>query len=630
MNSLEKELREANIAYRKGEPVMSDAEYDAKLETLVDIDPYNKFLYEIGVYVDDSDPRKSKLPIVMASMNKNKTLEDLKSWIKNKNISSKEKMIISPKLDGLSFCVNETDESEAYTRGDGEYGQSSLEHYKKIKNKSINNLASELNTDDNVYSYGEVIIPRKIFDEKYSHYSNPRNLASGQVIAKEISPILEDCVYIRYGLVTNKNYFKTKSELFDFLNSNQEIKIPYMILSIDDIINFGGEEHLKTVFDNWNTSFEIDGLIIEVNDLNLQEKIGRETTSNNPAYARAYKGAFEEVKQSEVISITWNVSKQGYLKPIITINPLSLNGVNVTNVTGNNARYILNNKISKGALLSIKRSGMVIPFIVSVDKQSDFTLISTCPSCKSELKWNESKIELCCLNDKCTQKAFKKIVSFFEILEVRNVSDGILTQLIDNGFDTIQKICKVSKEELSKLDGFAKRKTDIVFNAIQSKLTDITLSKLQHASGLFDMLGSKKLLLLEDLSFKFLETDVLPKSSEIVSIDGFSDISASSFLRGLPKFKDFIKDLNVTIRKNIKIEQESNDLEGKVFVFTGYRDKIAEENIIKRGGKIASSISKTTTHLVMKQLGSGSSKEEKALKLGVEILDPSGLNILLS
>lgn len=628
MNALEKELREANIAYRKGEPVMSDAEYDAKLDMLVDIDPYNKFLYEIGIYVDDTDPRKSKLPIPMASMNKNKTLEDLFSWIKNKNISNKEKMVLTPKLDGLSFCVNETDESEAYTRGDGQYGQSSLEHYKEIKNKSLNNLAEMLNTNEKVYSYGEVIIPREVFTKKYSNYSNPRNLASGQVIAEKISPILKDCYYIRYGLSTDS--FKTKSELLDFLNSNQEIKIPYIISSIEEIISLGGEEYLKTIFDNWNTEFEIDGIIIEVNDISLQEKIGRETTSNNPGYARAYKGAFEEVKQSEVVSITWNVSKQGYLKPIITIKPLSLNGVTVTNVTGNNAKYILDKKISKGAVLSIKRSGMVIPFIVSVDKQSDFTLINTCPSCKSELKWNESKIELCCLNDNCKQRIFKKIVSFFEILEVRNVSDGILTQLIDNGFDTIQKICKVSKEELSKLDGFAKRKTDIVFNAIQSKLTDITLSKLQHASGLFDMLGSKKLVLLEDLSFKFLETDILPKSSEIVSIDGFSDISASSFLRGLPKFKDFIKNLNVTIKKNIKIEAESNDFEGKVFVFTGYRDKSAEETILKKGGKIGSSISKSTTYLVMKATGSGSSKEDKALKLGVKILDINGLNDLLN
>ena len=175
---------------------------------------------------------------------------------------------------------------------------------------------------------------------------------------------------------------------------------------------------------------------------------------------------------------------------------------------------------------------------------------------------------------------------------------------------------------MNELEGFGKRKSLIVFNSIQSKMKDVTLSKLQHATGLFKGLGSKKLLLLEHFEEK-------PTINQIIEIEGFAETSAKSYLDGWDKFYQFVEDLPVTWKRTEKVESVSDDLNGKVFVFTGVRRKDLNEVIESRGGKIGSSVSKTTTHLVMNSKGSGSSKEKKAIELGCEILTVEELENIL-
>lgn len=618
IKSLVSELEVLNKHYRLGNPLVPDSVYDQKVDLLMSLDPDNDYLNRVGISIPDSDSRKSKLPIEMASMNKCKTLDDLKNWARLKGISLDETMILSAKLDGLSFCVDETNYSSAFSRGDGVYGQYSLDHYKLISNKSTNNLANELGIKTSVYSYGEVIMRRETFTEKYSKdFANARNLVGGQINSKDVTEILKDCNYIRYGL---EGYtFTHKSKLFEFLNKNQDQKIPYLLTTINYIIENGGDKYLVDVFKKWNTDYVIDGLIIEVDNQEIAKKLGRETSSKNPGWARAYKGDFEEVKETRVRGIEWNISKQGYMKPIVKLDPINLDGVTVSNVTANNASFVKQLGIGTDSIVKIKRSGMVIPLIVDVVKKTTCELPTNCSSCNHNLVWNESEIELVCLNKNCSGQQIKRIISFFDILDVKNVSEGICIQLYNSGYDTIHKICAMSKDDMLKLDGFAKRKSDIVFDAIHNKLKGVELSKLQHASGLFGMLGSKKLLLLEDLSKLYLITNKLPSTDEIIERDGFSDISANDFISGLTEFKKFINDLPFTLVSKKKVEATSSELSGKVFVFTGVRDKQLEEVIVSKGGKIGSGVSKTTTHLIVKSIGSGSSKEKKAMELGITI-----------
>lgn len=618
IKSLVEELENLNKHYRLGKPLVSDKVYDQKVDLLASLDPNNDYLARVGVYIPDSDTRKTKLPIEMASMNKCKNLDDLKNWARLKGIPLSESMVISAKLDGLSFCVEETNYSAAFSRGDGVYGQYSLEHYKNLSNKSINNLASQLSIKHKLYSYGEVVMPKNIFNEKYSKdFANSRNLVAGQINSKDPTDILKDCNYIRYGL--EGHTFTKKSLIFDFLNKNQEHKIPYIITTLDEVIK-NGEGYLYEVFRKWNVEYDIDGLIIEIDNQDKAKSLGRETSSNNPSWARAYKGEdFEESKETRVRGIEWNVSKQGYMKPIVKLDPIKLDGVTVSNVTANNASFVKQLVIGIDSIVKVKRSGMVIPLIIDVIKKTNCDLPTNCSSCNHNLVWNESEIELVCLNKNCDGQQIKKIISFFDILDVKNVSEGICLQLYKSGYNTIHKICSMSKSEMLELEGFGKRKSDIVFNAIHSRLKNINLSKLQHASGLFGMLGSKKLNLLEDLSKIYLISGKLPLRSDVINRNGFSDISADDFISGLQEFKEFINNIPFTLEEEKKSSPKTNELADKVFVFTGVRDKELEDAIISKGGKIGSGVSKSTTNLVVKNVGSGSSKEKKAIELGIEI-----------
>ena len=603
-------LEEANEAYRTGNAIISDKDYDEMVDLLFSYDPENEFFSKVGIEILD-ETRKSKLPIDMASMNKIKTIEDIHTWLRLKGINPNTEIVCTPKYDGLSLCHDEIN-TNTWTRGDGEFGQKSDEHYKLIQNHL------SLKGDVFTYTYGEVIMPKQVFLDKYSlEFANPRNLVAGLLNSKEVTEPLKDLQFIKYGAIPNEGFnFKNKSDILDMLNSGQEVKVNYHLFIAKDIT----EDLLVELFKRWSTDYEIDGIILEVNDLKLQASLGRETSSNNPCYARAFKhDSFEQKAEATVLGISWNISKHGLLKPVLHITPIKLDGVTVSNVTGNNAKFVRDMGLGIGAKVVVKRSGMVIPLIVEVLETVDFVM----PVVEgTDIDWNEAGIELITLTETDDQK-IRQNIAFFEILEADNVSEGIITQLWDAGYKTIEDILNVTTTQLESIDRFGKRKAQIVYNSIQKSVTDVQLSKLQHATGLFRGLGSKKLALLENFTTK-------PTINQVMEIEGFAEISAKVFVDNYDNFFTFVGNLPITIAEKVEAIKVGTDLDGKSFVFTGVRRKDLEEVIESRGGKVSGSVSKTTTYLVMKAKGSGSSKETKAVSLGVVILTVEELENLLS
>ena len=183
IDKLVTKIEEANLAYRTGNSIMSDSDYDGLSELLYSYDPENEYFNKVGIEVLD-DSRKVKLPIPMFSMNKIKTMEEISDWCRLKGISKNEEVIITPKFDGLSLCVDETKDT-ATTRGDGFIGQNSNEHYKLINNKLNKNTNFSI-------TYGEAIMSKKVFLDKYSkEFANPRNLVAGMLNSKTLHDILE-------------------------------------------------------------------------------------------------------------------------------------------------------------------------------------------------------------------------------------------------------------------------------------------------------------------------------------------------------------------------------------------------------------------------------------------------------
>jgi len=498
----------------------------------------------------------------------------------------------------------------AWTRGDGAFGQRSHEHFKAFNDTPFN---------EDIYTYGETIMPRARFDEKYAEdEENPRNTVGGIMNKETVTEKTYDVDYVRYGMAYEdkklSDAFKTKAIVFDYLNERQDNKVDSHICKADALT----ADNLKYLFVQWSQKYEIDGIIIEVNDLKRQEELGREK-NGNPAFARAYKGDFEEVSgEVPILKLISQISKKGYLFPVMIIPPTRLDGATVTKVTGNNFKFIKDNGLGVGAVITLKRSGMVIPKVVEVIKTVDFVM----PDVGVPVGWDEGGVHIVTL-EKTDEQQVMFLTSFFKILGVDNVSEGTCQMLFDAGFDTVNKILSASQSDFEKIDRFGERKAEIVFTEIQKKMKNVELSKLQHASGCFDNLGSKKLVLLEHLD--------APKLRDIVSIEGFSDTSAYAYLDGLEKYKEFIEDLGdlVTVNKTEIKEASSSDMEGFVFVFTGVRRKDLEDIIVDKGGKIASGVSDKITHLVCKDPGAGSSKIKKAESLDKAVITVEELETLL-
>ena len=595
------EIKKLNKAYRDGKPLITDPEYDRLLETVKFVNPENE-IFDSGVIetIEVNSDREEALRYPMFSLDKETLIGDIQKWLVNKGLPLTTILIATSKYDGISILKDEF-EQLAWSRGDGITGETLHTHYQKINDKG-NKIK--------LHTIGELIVPKPVFASRTFYresgdaFKNARNMVAGWKNSDTVTEDLKYAKHVRYGFADD-DFTKDKSEQLDFISVNFN-PVPYKVFKANEL----DIDELNLLYFEWCKEYDIDGLVFDINDKDIRKKLGRER-NNNPAYSRAYKNPeWSEKSKTTILDIEYTISKQGYLKPVAILDPIDLEGVTVSRVTLNNAKFVKDNDLGIGSEVVIIRSGMVIPKIVEVIKATGFKLPEI-----DGIYWNDNGVELC-VNDTDEQEV-KKIISFFEILDTDNVSEGVVKQLYEAGFRTIKSILDLSKNDFEKLDKFGKRKAEIVYDSIKKAITNVSLSKLMHASNLFVGLGSKKLELLVHFKEK-------PTFEDIIQIEGFSDISANSYLDSYDKFYEFIKDLPVIIEKEKEKKSPiGNDLAGLVFVFTGVRMKSGSDEEIKfisNGGEIGSSITKNTTHLVCKDIFSGSAKLEKAKSFGVKII----------
>ena len=607
-------LNEANKAYRLtgDDSGLSDAEYDYLLDLVED----DSFKNKVGVEIERN---KIDLAVPMGSLNKIKSYEEILSWCDSKKIPLSTEICITPKFDGLSLLVEF--ENGAYksaaTRGDGVTGQDVSEHFRYTTVGKI-----QMPPDFSGFLIGETIMREQVFADKYAgKFKNPRNMVAGLLSRKQISKELEDINFIAFS-VRNME-FDRKSEELQYCNQHINRHFNYQLQIITEKIGSLKDEWLKKVFES-EKEFQCDGLVVEVNEVDFQEQLGRETNSLNPAYARAWKPESDDARPSKVLGITWQVSKNGNQKPVVQIEPLELGGVTISNVTGINAKFVKENGIAPGAIVSVIRSGDVIPKIINVVYSvGGDVLPAGCSSCGGPIKWNDNEVELYCDNIHCSDKKVSENTDFFKILGIDEVGEGIIKQFFEAGYTDVADILNLGESEMLALDGFKERKAEKVYSSIHAGLSNVPLPKIQHASNLFKGLGSRK---LEPLAM-YDSADKCPSFDEVVAIEGYSDITANAYLEGFPKFWEWLARLPVTIAAYEKPAE--GVYTGKSFVFTGFRSPEMEAQILALGGKMTSSVSKNTFALVMKKKGSGSSKEKKAVSLGLEIYEKEELEKIL-
>ena len=609
LNILIEVAKYAAEQYYNGEGVISDKLYDDLFDEIKKRDPNNDFLKKVGFEITGKN--KVELPFYMGSMDKIKISESdrLSKWQKKFN---KHDYVIMDKLDGISgLFVLKNGVKKLYTRGNGTIGQD-ITHL-------INTIPSfKFSLSTNIVLRGELIISKKKWEKYTTQFSNARNMVSGLVNSKKINTdIMKDIDFVIYEIMEPR---MRQSEQLKFLAKNKMTHVYYETLDKSDL-DF--EMLDEILLDRRESSeYEIDGIII------MDDSLHDYNTDGNPDFAFAFKDASEKQTADVVVKdVEWNVSKDGYLKPKLILEPTKLSGVVISNATAFNAKYIVDNKIGPSSVVKIIRSGDVIPHVLEVIKTAKVKMPSV------EYKWNETNVDLIATGSKSDEQIIKELTFFAEKMDIMNLSEGIITNFVENDIDDIFKIINVSKNTLAELPSFKDKMVNKIHENIQTAIEKATLIQFMNATNIFGHnFGHKRLekifIKYGNNFIKYMKDHTKDEIyNDVIKIDGFDDITASQFSNLIHEFiKVFEKIPNSyqkTILKNSESQVVSEKFKGKKFVFSGFRNKEWEDYITENGGELVSSVSKNTSYLVTtkKDYDEGStSKVIKAKEVGVQIV----------
>lgn len=599
---LEALVQKANDAYYNQSPIMTDNEYDIVKELLERKYPKSEVLGEIGAPVKKD---KVTLPYEMASMDKIKPdTGALASWT-SKYLGP---YVLSCKLDGVSGLYStEGDVPKLYTRGNGTVGQD-VSHLIKVLN---------LPKHKGYVVRGEFIIPKKVFEDKYKDkFANPRNLVAGIVNSKTIDEKTRDIHFVTYELI------KPSTKPSDQMKSLASLKHETVRNeTVDKLTN----EYLSATLLDWRKDYEyeIDGIIV-ADDLVYPR------SSGNPQHAFAFKMVIsDQVAEAKVVDVIWSPSKDGYLKPRVRIEPLRLGGITIEYATGFNAKFIEENKIGFGAMIEIVRSGDVIPFIKSIIVPAERAQMPDL-----SYKWTDSHVDIILENaaDDATVRE-KTITAFFVGLEVEGLSTGNVKRLISAGFDTIQKIVHMKKEDFKKAEGFKDKLTEKVYTSLHQKLDSASLVDIMAASGLMGRgMGHRKIEPIIEAFPTILTSkeSAAEKIKMLKSVKGIGKENAETFVSNIDKFNAFYRELfpgksqpkNVLRVAEPEAADKSSPLYGKKVVMTKTRDKEVIEYLKKVGATLEDNMKKDVFLLIVKSHEDESNKTKFAKENGVPIMTP--------
>lgn len=597
LHKLKLELDDAY--YNTGKSTFPDDRYDMLKEAIAKRDP--KYVPPVGAKVREGENR-AELPYWLGSADKitPEQPEVLERWLKN---NKSDNYVITEKLDGVScLYTHKNGIVKLYTRGDGEVGA------------DISYLAGffslpELPEKEEIVIRGELIMPKTIFESRYKNtYKNPRNMVSGLLSGKTARQGLKDIRFVTYEIVAD--FGANLSVQLQKLKKLNFWTVQYRIvqkLSVNNLLKILNE--LKSI-----SLYELDGIMVQ-----SVEPYDR-NTSGNPSYSFAFKAMSEEdIIETEVLDIEWNVTKWGQIKPVVIVNPIDSKGVTINRATGHNASYVEENSLGPGAVIKITRSKDVIPYIVDVVIQAEKPKMPNIP-----YVWDKNHVNI--LSQTFDSEMCIKVISdIFSKLGIKHVSEATVKKLFANGLDNFFKIIGASKERLLQVPEFHEKSAERIYTNIRSGLTNVKTSTLLGASGVLGYgIGEKRIeaLLLDipnlfDKADKIRETEII---QTIEKVEGFSEIMAKKVATNLKYGKLFLKKMEkyCTFAQSNRV---SEDMHGLTFVATGFRDKNLENDVKARGGKFTSAISKKTTALIVAKKGGEkpTGKLLKAQQLGIPI-----------
>lgn len=624
------ELNKASAAYyNTGQPIMSDAEFDNKLEELrqweneTGIILSNSPTHNVGAMVLDNIKEVThKTP--MLSLNKCHSAEEVMKFAGNNNF------VASVKLDGLSCRLIYKDGNlvRAESRGNGIVGNDITEAVKQFQN-----IPLHINKEGTYIIDGEALIKLDDFAEinKNEEFKNSRNLAAGTLASLDTS-VVKDRKLSWYAWEVVEGY-KNNSftvSLLEAHNLGFDV-VPFANLALADM---SIDEAIEYFLDEAKEKFlPQDGVVFKFDDIEYGKSLGN--TSHHFRNGIAYK-VFNDSVETKLIDIEWNTSKTGLINPVAIFQPVNLNGAITTRATLHNITYIKDMMLGIGDRIRVYRSNMVIPKVHdSIDKSGNFKIPDKCPICGQPtkiVKENNSEV-LMCENPDCKGKLLGKLIhaASRNALDIENLSESTIEKFIVlKWLNSIRDIYHLSdyKYEMGLLEGFGKKSVEKLLSSIEkSRNTNLEHFLYSLSIPLLGKSASKMIAEAVDYNFDiFMQQMTLTGAKYFKYIPGIGDTLINSLDDYFEKHCSDILKLSKEFIFESKGNRNTNDsLKGLTFVITGSLNHYANRDELKSeiesyGGKVSGSISSKTSYLINNDVNSTSSKNSKAKSLNIPII----------
>ncbi|OHD28424.1 MAG: hypothetical protein A2Y38_14010 [Spirochaetes bacterium GWB1_59_5] len=636
-------LEAATLAYYNGLPLMSDSAFDLLRDELVKLDPSHPFLKRVGAApLAGGGWPKVKHEIPMGSQNKAQSEVELTDWVGKVPVANRL-FTVTEKMDGISLELSYLNGKlvRGATRGDGEIGEDITRNVMLMQGVVrqlpatflVGGVPIPMPVKVNVRA--EIVVTHTDFEQFFKGDSNPRNSASGTAKRQSDPAKCKYLTAVAYQLILEGNACVSKAQELRLLAS-----LGFKVVGWHHDLDQQGvqavyDEYVKTKRDALD--YDIDGLIIEVQDRDAREAMG--VHDGRPKGSVAYKFP-HEAKATILRAIRWQVGSSGRLTPVAEFDPVNLAGANVKQASLHNISYI--DELARqagqqvlvvGDKILVSRRNDVIPYVEevleAVDYDGDendpnvFHTPKVCPVCGSALQ-RDGEYLMCSGKDACPAQVIGTIRRWIQKIGVKHFGDSLVELLCESGrVKTIADIYRLDVSDVAIMDMGGRRvggTADKAFHNLRAPAAmELPLHVFVGSLGI-NMIGRSMAQTIVEAGFDSLDKMTRATPAQIAAIPGVGQTKADAFVDGFWDLLDrgVITDL---LGVGLRIQKpKTGVLSGKSYCFTGFRDDTLEKAIEAQGGTIKSGVSKSLTVLVTKEANSTSGKAQTARKYGTEVI----------
>ena len=639
--------RYATEYYTSDNPSVSDSEYDRLYRELVELETAypdqvlaDSPTHRVGGKVLDGFEKYShQYPLY--SLQDAFSREELDAFdARVRKEVAHPTYICELKIDGLSISL--TYEKgilvAGATRGDGSVGENITENLKRVKDIPLT-LPEELD----ITVRGECYMPRASFDQVNQarqengepEFANPRNAAAGTLRQLDTAVVAKRNLATFLYQEASPSTRDSQEKVLKHLEQLGFVVNPKRILAenIDEIWNFIQEIGQERE----NLPYDIDGVVIKVNDLAGQEELG--FTVKAPKWAVAYKFPAEE-KEAQLLSVDWTVGRTGVVTPTANLTPVQLAGTTVSRATLHNVDYIAEKDIRKDDTVIVYKAGDIIPAVLRVVEskrisEEKLDIPKNCPSCDSDLLHFEDEVALRCINPRCPAQIMEGLIHFAsrDAMNITGLGPSVVEKLFSaNLVKDVADIYRLQEEDFLLLEGVKEKSAAKLYQAIQASKEN-SAEKLLFGLGIRHVGSKASQLLLQH--FHSIENLAQADPEEVASIESLGGVIAKSLqtyfaTEGSEILLKELKEAGVNLDYKGQTVVADAALSGLTVVLTGKLERLkrseAKSKLESLGAKVTGSVSKKTD-LVVAGADAGS-KLQKAQELGIEVRDEAWLESL--